>query len=856
MVKIKSLRSLLFHSSNRQHRRGWAASLAVISIGAIAITLFSGFLANAASLQNRIDSMISGSNAPEIYLTTDPRDGYDVKEADKLVANVDGIAAVEERFYTFCTLASRNALVAIEPRMPVYSKPYQITSVTPENSDVHYFLVDHSLTGGLGSDNEPIIVGKPTLVSIPLASFSLDETTISMLDLLLKPGKTNPFRKENLELSFTVTGSMKHLEGSAKGAFNPTMFLCSSSYFRDTLRDTLSESFTELGVEAIWKYGFQERLGWGDGNPYGSATKFPLANQFLLRLRDPSKTDATKKAIETYFHGKEVDNLYTVQTVQELTSVKALNTEKEQAWQLTFVFPVVFFAVALLVSLISVRQTILHERMDIGTYQALGLTKFELHRHYAYKSILPALFGTIIGEALGPLLIPAIMGSKYNLLYTLPSRAYFFPGLSCLGLAVIYLGVTGLVTFMVSRKALKRKPVESMRPEPPTRKSKNITNSKNSGWFKLSFKLAKRGIVADKVKSGMVIIGVLGCTALLCCGYGIEDTIRYGVDTDPLIVSGASVTVFTTEDIKEETIATDLDLKDKDGNPLVEGYQPFSKKNINLVSGNTTYYGTVHVIADYTKTSGSEIKNHFKYAMPTDQVLLSEKTARALGVSVGGTVSFVVNDVEVVAKVYQTIPVFYENGLFIHSSSPLLNGAVSSYNAIWVDTVPGKDVEAETELRKLPKIAICDSEVSWRKRIEEAMGSIMVMTNAIKVFAFLLAAVVLTDLGMLNFSEKQREIATMKVLGFKEMEIMSSILMETLSLSFVGILGGLALGFPFTKLVLYINQVELVDFLYTVAPISYVISFAFTFVLSLAINLLLTLRIRKVMAVESLKSVE
>ena len=93
MVKIRSLRSLLFHSSNRQHRRGWAASLAVISIGAIAITLFSGFLANAASLQNRIDSMISGSNAPEIYLTTDPRDGYDVKEADKLVANVDGIAA-------------------------------------------------------------------------------------------------------------------------------------------------------------------------------------------------------------------------------------------------------------------------------------------------------------------------------------------------------------------------------------------------------------------------------------------------------------------------------------------------------------------------------------------------------------------------------------------------------------------------------------------------------------------------------------------------------------------------------------------------------------------------------------------
>ena len=861
MVKPHRLTAFLLRLSARQNRRDWAQSFAVIAIGAIAITLFSGFLANASSLQNRIDNMVAQSNVADVYVTTDPRSGYDLKEGEKLANAIPEIKGIESRFYSYCSLASRNALAMIEPAMPQMSRPYELLKTSPEQTDTHYFIVDNFLTessSAQAAQNDDLLkIGGPAHVSLPLSGFSLDRQMITFLDAFLKPGKKNPLRQESLDLTFTVTGAMKHFESAARGTFNPTNFLVSSSYFRDVLRDTLSESFTPTGIRLIWKQGFQKTLGWGDGDPEGNTANFPLANQYLLRIENHDSAKLIKQKVQDYYAKKPVDNLYYAQTWDETTSLATLKIETDQAWQLTFVFPVVFFAVALLVNLISVRQMILHERMEIGTFKALGVTKGEIHRHYAIKTLNLVGLGTLLGEIIGPFLVPAILGNKYSILYTLPPKTYVFPWGPCLAAAAVFIGVSLLVTYLVSRREIKLKPVESMRPTAPEKKEKKVLRSKDSGFVQISLKMAGRGIRGDIVKTAMVIIGVLGCTALLCCGYGIEDTINYGVDTDPLIVSGADVTLFTIEAVDETNLKTQLNLVDENGQPLVNGYQPFSRKPLNIVSETKTYYTNLQVISDYVLQGGTAVKEHFKYVFPIDQVVMSEKVARALEVGVGDVISFYIDDLEVEAKVYQTLPIFYDNGVFIHAGSPLLAGKVKAFNAAWVDAIsPEKAGQVEALARKIPNVAICDSEASWRERVKEAMSSVLVMTNAIKVFAFLLAFVVLYDLGLLNFKEHQREIATMKVLGFKEMEIMFSLLVETLSMCLVGILGGLAIGYPFTKLVLYINQVELVDFLYTVYPVSYAIAFGFTFFLSVAINLLLTLRIRKIMAVESLKSIE
>ena len=815
MKKVR-LTSLFLRLAGRQNRKGWAMSAAVVAIGGIAITLFSGFLANAASLQTRLDTMISQSSPADVYVTTDPRKGTDAAEADKLEHTVSGIDAIESRFYTYSTLASKNALMVIEPNLPSLGHPYEYPLLGKNHSQEHYFLVNDFLThkSTAVSEEDAIHVDEDVKVMLPMAGFSLDSSMIDSLSLFLKAGKTNPFAQDNLELHFTITGTMKHLENAAMGTFNPTTFLVSSSYFRDTLRDTLLDCFTETGVRLIWELGFHNKLGWGDGDPYGSTVNFPLSNQFLLKLAPGVSPAETKTKVQAYFANKPANNLYQVQTLDELTSISSVRTELTQAWQLTFVFPVVFFAVALLVILISVRQMILRERIDIGTFKALGINQREIHRHYALKTFILVALGTLAGEIIGPMLVPAILGNKYNILYSLPSRQYVFPVWQCLLAAAVFIGVALLVTYLVSRREIKRKPVESMRGEAPTKKSSSSVGKRKTGFFGLSAKMAGRSIGSDWVRTLMVIVGVMGCTALLCCGYGIEDTVHYGVDTDPMIVSGADITVALIENRSVEKLTTDLNILDENGQPLVYGYQLYSRQNENIRSEKDSYFTTVYALNSYTLVGGEKGKIHFHKEFPVDQVVISEKVARALQISKGETITFNLGEATVTASVFDTLPIFFSNGVYIHADSPLLGASpVKAFNSVWLDAVPGKASELETKAASIPSVAVCDTEVKWRTRVSEVMSSVLVMTNAIKVFAFLLAAVVLYNLGLLNFQERQREIATMKVLGFKGREIMVSLFIETLFLTLIGILLGLAAGFPFTKLVLFINQIEAVDFL-------------------------------------------
>ena len=857
MVKKRSLTSIFLSLAARQNLADWAQSLAVVAIGGIAITLFSGFLANSGSLESRIDKMIVESNAPDIYVTTDPRKAADPSDAVNLFSYVDNLEAVESRFYSFCTMASRNAISVISPTIGSMSKPYELIEKTEEQTEDHYFMVDSYLVDAKqAKEGDALTLGGPALMSFDVSSFSIKETTLSMLDGFLLEGKENPFRYGKIELNFKVTGAMKHLEDAARGEFSPTMFMVSSSYFRDSMYETMASTFSEAGVKLIWENGFKDLLGWGDGNPKGDVSNFPAANQYLVRLKQGSDAKQAKAQIQNYFASKPVSNLYLCQTLDESTPIRTISTEAEQATQLTYVFPVVFFAVALLVILISVRQMILRERTEIGTFKALGITGKEIHGHFFLKTFLLVGLGTLIGEILGPLIVPAILGNKYSLLYSLPARTYYFPVWAGLAAAVVFIGVAMLVTYGISRREIKRKPVESMRPLPPSQKEKKIRSFKDKRLWQLSLKMAGRSIRGDWVKSTMVVIGVLGCTALLVCGFGIEDTIRYGVDTDPLITSGADATLYLIESRSEDKLKNDFSVKDDSGNSLIYGYQSFQRESMNIISPKTSYFGVVHILDDYHLVGGGEPRKHFQYDFPLDEVLVTEKVARALEITIGDEVRFNVGKGDSSFRVSTIIPAFYDNGIFVHADSTNFGGRVTSFNAVWMDAMPGKQESAIEIARAIPGAGSVASEQVWRERIESAMSSVLVMTNAIKVFAFLLAVVVLNDLALLNFKERAREIATMKVLGFREIEIMVSLLVETISLSLIGILGGLALGFPFTKLVLFINQVELVDFLYTVYPLTYGIAFGFTFFLSVFITLLLTFRIRRIMAIESLKSVE
>ena len=853
----KSLTSLLFKLGGKQTKSNWAQNLAIIGISGIAMTLLIGFFANSNALETRLNTLISETNYASMYVTTDAtkKGGYDYDLIDEAIG--DKKAQIESRFYFFCNLNTKSSLGAIYHEMPTISKPYRILEKDESESRDNFFVVDQLITSDdtTLSKSEEIKLGTEIETSIDISSYKIPEEYISFLDSYVKEGKQNPLKNPQIPLKFKVTSVMQHPENAAKASLMPPVFLLSSTLFRDTLRTYLEDSLTDNGIKILWMFGFKGVLNWGDGNPHGDTTLFPMHNQYLVKLHDVP-FDQAKSNITKAFKQKSTDNLLSIQSGTQTQAISNISDDVSQAKSLTWVFPIVFFAVALLVIVASTRQLILRERMVIGTFKAVGLNKKEIYTHFVGETALVVAVGCIIGLIIGPLLLPSLLSAKYDLLYVLPARVYSFPVLPIIGAVAVILGATILIAFSVVRKEVKLKPVESMRPA--DNKVRGFAVKKeNRKLLNLSLAMTGRNLIQDPVKSLMVIIGVLGCTMLLCSGFGIEDTLNHSINTDPFLNSGADISIFFTGDQSKERIASDFSIKDEAGNELIYGYQNYYRVNMELTNNEYTYSTYLNAIDEYTLVKGDKIKSHFNYEIPLGKAVLSEKVAERLHASIGSQISYVLGGEKETVEVAKIFPAFYDNGIFINMEEQLMKKNYQKYSAVWLDVIDQKQVDyVASKTREISYVGVSDTASAWKAKVSQTISSIWVLTNAIKVFAILLAIVVIYNLGLLNFRERIREIATLKVMGVYIQEIAISLLIEVLSLVMIGVAGGLALGYPFMSLLLYVNQVEKVDFINHMNLSTYFISFVLTFVVALVVNLILMSRIRKIKSVEALKSVE
>ncbi|MDY6430206.1 MAG: ABC transporter permease [Bacilli bacterium] len=860
-MKKKFLSSLLLKLGLKETKNNWAQGLAIMAITGIAMTLLIGFFANSNSLETRLNKLISDTNYASMYVTTDPtkpqKDDYELIER-----HLDPTAdKVEGRFYFYCNLNSKSSLGAVYNTFPTISTPYRMLEQIPEQTDTDFFIVDKVIaTNGATLYAGDIKAGEKIELSIDLSSYKIGDKYISFLDSYLLPGKQNPLKSQQIPIEMTITGIMEHPENAAKASLLPSVFLLSNKLFRDSIRDTLAKSFTETGIRLIWSLGFYGIMGWGDGDSYGDTEYFPSPNQYLIKLADYNKVYKLENELEAEYAKKSVNNLYRIQNGEQTQAIASIRDDVRQAVSLTWVFPIVFFAVALLVIIASTRQLILRQRQQIGVFKAIGLTNREIYSHFMLQTGGIVALGILAGLIIGPILLPKLLSAKYDLLYVLPTRTYSFPIFPILMAVLVFLGLTLGIAYLVTRREVKLKPAEALRPAEIKIRAlakKNSKEKKKPKFLPLSMAMVRRNLIQDPIRSIMVIIGVLGCTALLCCGFGIEDTLNYSIDTDPFINSGADVSLYFANEVNSERIQQDVSVKDEQGNELIYGYQTYYRANVDLNCGDNSYSTYFNAIGDYSCIGEGTKKNHFPYKIPSGEALISEKVARRLGVRIGSEVTFYLNNTYIAVKIGGMFPAFYDNGLFVNNEADILKDQVGKISALWVDANNrADDIKIAEDLGKLSYVAVSDTATVWRKKINDTVSSIWVLTNAIKVFAILLAIVVLYNLGLLNFRERIREIATLKVLGFKAVEISISLLVEVLSLVLIGVIGGLFTGFPFMKLLLIVNEVEKVDYLYKMNLSTYFLAFALTFVLSVVVNIILMFRIRKIQAVESLKSVE
>lgn len=825
---------------SREVKSNWAQFLSIVAIGGIAVTLFVGLLANAESFEKRVDETYSSGNLADLWVTTD---GYRGKDQALIEKTVGEGCSVEGRFEMNASLYGHSVYTAIENGMPEINKPSEILSTSESNSDSDHFLIDTAFADGV--DRNFFGLGKPMPVIIDISSYDLSQYADKMAEYVL-PGGTNLLSETSWTLDFTATGFMKHPENVTRANYNTSTVLIGSQTFKRSLDALLAKNYTPEGIKKVYE-GFLVELNWGDGTPESDLDLLPAPNQYLVTVSDKTRVSGLKSSIEEAFAGKSVNNLLLVTTRDSMPFAITMQNDVKQARNFTFVFPFVFFAVAILVILTTTSQIILKERTQIGTLKALGLSQAQIYGHYIGLTLAVVGIGTLIGEILGPILIPFILGQKYDILYSLPARTYVFPTFYGLLTAFLFLFVAALTTFLVCHKEVRLKPAESMRPAIPSLKVRGESRVNLKGTKGLSAKMAFRNIKLDPVKSLMVVIGVLGCTALLVCGYGIEDTVYYGIDHDLALAENAQVTL--TFGSAQKKARLEHDLLAFDDVASFEGYSK-SASTACLAGGGPQSDTAVYLLSNTTDS-------HFKVDFPLEEVAISEKVAGEIGAKEGDTVSFTYGSSTYTSTVGAVYTAFVFNGVLVHADSHILGAGEPSFLGAWVDVKEGVDpTQVKAEALTLTYVSEADTQQDWRNQINDVMSGVLIMTNAVKIFAILLAVVVLYNLALLNFRQRIRDIATLKVLGFSKLEIAESLLWETMSLTFAGVVVGLLLGFPFLYLVLYENRVDLVMYLYTIYPLTYVYAFLLTFVVAYAVNALFSFRSGKVKMVESLKSVE
>ena len=841
MVKKKGVFNYLLRKMFRDLKIGWKQFLAIVFISTLSITLYVGLSSNAKSLETRVNTLYEGGNMADLWVYLSAQSAGEVDDI-KEICGED--AQIETRFTYDTKLNGSDATACISRNYPYINRPYYVSNDIRDN----YFIVDQNFSSLFGV-NTHVREGEECTVSVTLASLmsnlDISESQLETLDTLARGTTTeekkanNIFRQGKVDFKMTVTSLMMHPENVQNSTFSNSIFLLDYDYFFIVFKDMIKEHFidgvAEL-VEAIINIGGQSEV--------------EVYNQIVIKLGKGKKVSQIKTQIEEYYGNPDRANNYLLYVTEKdgLPSNAVIQNDIEQAKALNYIFPMIFFIVAVLVTLTTLSQIIIKERTQIGTLKALGISRKTIFLHYLSLAFFIDFIGIILGSIIGPLLIPNIMGIKYSLLYTLPKMTIIFPALDFTIISLVFLSVTFLVTLFVTHTELKLNPVQSMRPT----SLKSLKPKKKEGKNKFfSTKMTFRNIRRDKVKSIMVVLGVLGCTALLVCGFGIDDTINYGIELDVSHFYEADL-LLTYQGGSSSQIDAIKNTSVKDGKleDYIIAVDEYSK--LPATVKHDDYAMSYSVLG---VTPGTEF---FDFPISEENLCITTKMARELHVKVGDEISFSVLGSNYTGIVEQTFDSFS-----VHSV--VFNKELAKYSSIsaycaggWIDVDESKITAEEVQeaLKDNTSITTISTTKENRDRINSIMSSISYMTMAVKTFAILLAIIVLYNLVLLNYRERTRDIATLKVLGFSKMEIAKSLIFEVMFLTTIGIGIGMLLGMPMQILVLIVNQTPIVDFLYTTSIASYIISFFLTFGTSVVTNLLLSNLTGRIKMVESLKSVE
>ena len=550
---------------------------------------------------------------------------------------------------------------------------------------------------------------------------------------------------------------------------------------------------------------------------------------------------------------------------EDVTSAKGFADDAERIDNIGQVFPWIFFLVAALISLTTMTRMVEEQRQQIGTLKALGYRDGAIAVKYLCYAMLATVTGAVIGVVIGEKLFPWVIMNAYGMLY-LGLPEYLTPLNWEQGLLAILTSIacTGLATLFSCWREMRAKPSELMRPEPPKNGRRVLLERVTILWKHLSFtqKSTVRNLFRYKKRFFMTVIGIGGCMGLMLVGFGLQDSITAIAKNQfvELFTYQAAVVVNSESKEQKDALREQAEMFDGMGSTL----EMFAQ-NVELTAGDESMSAIMEVPQDPSVVDQfftfRDRRSKESYEFSEDGIAISEKTAKMLGVSVGDTIKVGEENKE---GREVTISIIIENYV-----EHYIFMAPSLYESVWQETPDYNQILMKYEdtsdryEENLGQMMIEQDGVvgvtfvsDLEAEIDDMLQALNIVIVVLIVSAGLLAFVVLYNLNNINITERKRELATLKVLGFYDMEVAEYVYRENVILTILGILAGAGIGLALHQYIIHTVEVDMMMFGRTVFPRSYLFSGLLTLVFSLFVNYMMYYRLKKIDMIESLKSVE
>ncbi len=552
---------------------------------------------------------------------------------------------------------------------------------------------------------------------------------------------------------------------------------------------------------------------------------------------------------------------YVLKRSDSIQSFAEFGQDSERIGAVGKLFPAIFFLVAALVSLTTMTRMVEEERTQIGTLKALGYSKTAIAGKYFSYAALASIIGGIIGVAVGRITLPYVIIKAYEILYIgLPEPIMPVEwGIATLSV-VIAVGSTVLAALLACYAELAGVPAELMRPQAPKIGKRVFLEYLPFLWKRFSFtwKSTVRNLFRYKKRLFMTMFGIGGCMALLMVGFGLRDSIKQIVDNQyrTIWTYDAYLSLEEKEDPKE-IFSEKSEIEDYLRARVVsmDAEAHGVTKSVNLmVPENVEHFEEYVKLRD--RITGEA------YQLSDEGAAISEKLAKMLGLKIGD--NFVLSDggvdkrtlrVDVITENYLYYYVYVTRDYYrqVFGEEPLYNQAMLRLSK---KMTSAEKAALSTEILAHDEVLTYMDVKTLEEKVSNMMHSLDLVIWVLIISAGLLAFVVLYNLNNISILERKRELATLKVLGFYDMEVAKYVYRENVLLTVFGVVLGIGLGLVLHQFVIRTCEIDMIMFGRRIKPLSYLWSVLLTFFFAVIVNGAMYYRLKMVDMVESLKSAE